>query len=127
MYQQSNEQLSPVIVRMLEDKSAKDVTIRKLLADLLQTGDCMKQDIPRAMKLYAQLLDNSNAQHVLGLYCELETNDEKGAVAAYKRAAKMGVSCAAYRLALIYRDGRGVEKNQKLAIKWLKQAEGAGM
>jgi TPR repeat protein len=51
---------------------------------------------------------------------------DKAALTANLAAAQGGDAEAMYRLALAYRDGRGVERNDALATQWLTQAADGG-
>jgi TPR repeat protein len=44
----------------------------------------------------------------------------------YRKAARQGDAKAQYNLGLCYRDGEGVRKNRRLAIRWLKDAAAKG-
>ena len=48
--------------------------------------------------------------------------DHRIAAEWYWRAAEQGLALAQYRLAIIYRDGIGMQKDTKKAIFWLKKA-----
>ena len=55
-----------------------------------------------------------------------DEGDYDGAVEFWKKAAKLGDSDAHYRLAFMYREGKGVEKNEKKELYHLEQASIGG-
>ncbi|HYE53365.1 MAG TPA: SEL1-like repeat protein, partial [Chitinophagaceae bacterium] len=73
--------------------------------------------------LARQWLDKAAKAGVPTAYTLLGTLDEKGnptqAAAHYQRAAESGEPIAMYNLALMYRDGRGVTKNDQQFNNWL--------
>lgn len=67
----------------------------------------------------------------LAQWLEYGRGEEEGnapaAVALYSKGAARGNHRAAFRLAMMYADGRGTAKKPALAMKWLKQAAEAGI
>lgn len=57
----------------------------------------------------------------------IENNDNAGAVKIWSELASSGNTVAQYNLATHYSSGRGVEKNKKVADKWLKGATRSGL
>ena len=53
--------------------------------------------------------------------------DNRNMAAYFQQAAERGYPYAYYSLGLCYYDGRGVEKNRKLAMKWIRRAAEAGV
>ena len=52
--------------------------------------------------------------------------DEAKAATWYRKAAEQGLGTAQYRLALMYRDGRGVSRDTAEAIAWFRKAADGG-
>lgn len=63
-------------------------------------------------------------QYVLAEYYAKGTG---GVTPDLAKAAERGYPHAYYSLGLCYYDGRGVEKNRKLAMKWIRRAAEAGV
>ena len=73
----------------------------------------------------ADSLGNANAPWYIGLFHQLGfgVNKDIGkAIEYYKKAAEKGVSFASRDLAVIYYEGKLVEKNNNLAFKYAKEA-----
>jgi uncharacterized protein len=100
------------------------------LADAYHHGDGCAPSLKLAIKYYemAAELGQVDAMTSLGKICfgELSPPDWPRAIALYKAAAARGQEHAMYNLALCYRDGEGVRRNQASALRYLKCAADAG-
>ena len=93
------------------------------LANLQARG--VKEDRATGKKFLEQAAARQHigALYNLGLLAAEEKEPQFAAAAQFfRRAADLGSPDAAYALGLLYKEGRGVSKNEKTAVEWLRRA-----
>ena len=86
-------------------------------------------DFDKAEKwlLKAAEAGSAEAMNILGVFYSDTMCDDTSAVKWYKKAVELDLPIAFRNLALCYRDGRGVKKNEKKAEELLKKANALGV
>jgi len=87
-------------------------------------GLVVEKNIEKAIELFkkAAAHGEEKAYHWLGCAYADGLEDYKEAAKWYRKAAKLNLWFACYRLWTFYRDGKGVKQNDKEADKWIKKA-----
>ena len=98
------------------------------LAIMYDSGKGVRPDSIEAFKWYWKAAEQgvSQAQFNLGAWYE-RAQDYDMAFILYKRAAEQGDRQAQYNVGHMYYYGKGVEKNEKEAVKWYKKAAEHGL
>lgn len=90
-------------------------------------GEGKTKSMDKALEWAEKAANQGNAagQNILGIFYETK-KDYKTAVEWFKKAASQGYDKALMRLARLYREGKGVEKNEKEAAKLIEMAANQG-
>jgi len=85
----------------------------------------IKQDIPSSIKWFKKALPLSDAQYNLAFAYSLENSAKSNIteiISLYKKSSNQGNSIAMNHLGNIYKNGKLVKKDYKLALKYYKQS-----
>lgn len=117
----------------LEDKAAAgDLEAQTTLALARYAGGLLKKDDAEALRLLHQAADQGYmaAEEALGIFAEAGVGTGHAAPVEalhwYGKAAQQGSLDAATNMALIYANGRGVEKDDMQALIWFRRAAEGG-
>ena len=66
------------------------------------------------------------AQHHLGCLCDLQPDGAEEAACWWQKAAAQGYAAAMNDLGANYEEGRGVEKDESVALEWYRRAAEQG-
>lgn len=91
------------------------------LGKMYETGDGFTKNMDDAILWYEKAAKGGNAlaQFRLG---ELSSQDFSKSFEWYLKAAEQGIADAQYKVSLAYEHGKGVKRNNVLAIEWLEKA-----
>lgn len=102
------------------------------LAHMYFTGKGVTKDYARAISWYkrAAIQDNIPSQKQLAILYDVgkfgvSKSDEQSAH-WYEKAASLGDAASMYQMGQLYYDGKGVEKSEGTAVKWLQRAAKSG-
>jgi len=113
-----------------------DININGLTPfDLYREGNKFNDDLgdsydPQTAIKYYQAAADRNCENAMFELAEIFRRNEKPsyekAISLYKKAADKGHTEAKFRVAKMYFEGKGIEKDYKQAVKWFDEAGEAG-
>jgi len=98
------------------------------LGALYYKGQGVEKNISTAAEWYlkAAMKGNSHAQYTYGALLDIDMNQHEDAMKWYLKAAAQGDANAMNYLALLYFNGKGVERNVSTAAEWFLKAASKG-
>ncbi len=108
-------------------KSSKRLTIPTALTVLMMLSSCSKKEQPLDESVNDSNVTQKNANSAPPVFKDtLPTDPVEREFDRLMKLAELGDSNAQARIAWMYRNGEGVEKNDQLAFQWMKKSAEKG-
>ena len=112
---------------LIECADANDTLAMSSLAERLEKGKGMKQDVKKALELFQRASQIGDADSMKGLGMlylngEILPRDQKKAIELLKHASDLGCTSASFNLGVCYDKGEGTEPDKERAFELYRRA-----